>query len=242
MEKVKLSYVNWKERVVVIIKKYYEAYDDRYRQVHNESLTWFSDYNSKIVIDTINEFFKNQNIQILEIGCGEGRDANYLLNKGFNILATDISSTAIDYCKQNYPDKAEHFQVLDCLTNNLQKKYDFIYAIAVIHILVLDEDRQSFYKFIYNQLSESGIALICSIGDGTEERKTDITQAFALQKRTHEATGKELFIAGTSCRAVSFDTLSKEIAENNFVLLNSGITSIDPDFPTIMYAIIKKKM
>ncbi|MGB4659987.1 MAG: hypothetical protein WBI07_12455 [Mobilitalea sp.] len=119
-------------------------------------------------------------------------------------------------------------------------KFDFIYAIAVIHMLVEDEDRQSFYSSIYNQLCESRIALICSIGNGTEERKTDISQSFELQKRTTESTGKELFVAGTSCRVVSFDALLKEINDNNFTLLNSGITSIKPDFPTIMYAIIKK--
>jgi cyclopropane fatty-acyl-phospholipid synthase-like methyltransferase len=125
------------------------------------------------------------------------------------------------------------------LKDNLQTKFDFIYAIAVIHMLVKDEDRQSFYKFISSHLSETGIALLCSIGDGTEERETDISKAFELQKRTHEATGKELFIAGTSCRVVSFDTLSKEIKDNNFTLLNSGLTSIQPDFPSIMYAILK---
>jgi len=221
-------------------RKYYEAYDDRYKQVHKESLTWFSDSNSAIVIDTINHYFNNRRIKILEIGCGEGRDANFLLNKGYNVLATDISSIAIDYCKKNYQEKAECFQVINCLTESLQEKYDFIYAIAVIHMLVQDEDRESFYDFIYNQLSESGIALICSIGDGIEERNTDISQAFDLQKRIHGTTGKELFLAGTSCRLVSFDRLSKEIRDNNFTLLNSGITSIKPDFPTTMYAIIKK--
>lgn len=132
--------------------------------------------------------------------------------------------------------------MLNCLTDRLQAKFDFIYAIEVIHMLVQDEDRRSFYEFIYNQLSESGIALICSIGDGTEERRTDISKAFDIQKRTLEATGKELYIAGTSCRVIIFDTLSKEIKDNNFILLNSGITSINPDFPTIMYAIIKKQI
>ncbi len=221
-------------------KKYYEAYDDRYKQVHKESITWFSDKNSKIVIDTINHYFNNQKIKILEIGCGEGRDAHYLLKEGYDVLATDISSTAIDYCKKKHPNNEDCFKVLNCLTDNLQVKFDFIYAIAVVHMLVQDEDRQSFYEFIYNHLSETGIALICSIGDGIEERKTDISQAFDLQKRTHEATGKELFIAGTSCRVVGFNTLSKEIRENNLTMLNSGITAIEPDFPTIMYAIIKK--
>lgn len=221
-------------------RRYYEAYDDRYKQVHKESLTWFSDSNSKIVIDTINHYFNNRKINILEIGCGEGRDANFLLKEGFNVLATDISSTAINYCKKTYHEKAECFQVLNCLTDRLQMKFDFIYAVAVIHMLVKDDDRQSFYEFIYNQLCESGIALICSIGNGTEERKTDISQSFELQKRTHKSTGKELLIAGTSCRVVSFDTLLNEIKDNNFTLLNSGITSIEPDFPTIMYTIIKK--
>ncbi|MDF2588516.1 MAG: hypothetical protein K0S41_2357 [Anaerocolumna sp.] len=222
-------------------KKYYEAYDDRYKQVHKESLTWFSDNNSKIVIDTINHYFDNHNINILEIGCGEGRDAKYLLNKGFNVLATDISPAAIDFCKKNHPEQEDCYQVLNCLTDRLQDKFDFIYAISVIHMLVQDEDRQSFYKFIYDQLNESGIALICSIGDGMEERKTDISQAFNLQKRIHEATRKELLIASTSCRMVSFETLFKEISENNLTMLDSGITSIQPDFPTIMYITIKKK-
>ncbi len=31
-------------------KEYYEAYDDRYKQVHEKSLRWFSDKNSKIVV------------------------------------------------------------------------------------------------------------------------------------------------------------------------------------------------
>ncbi len=122
----------------------------------------------------------------------------------------------------------------------LSIKFDFIYAIAVIHMLVQDEDRHSFCAFIYDQLKESGIALVCSIGDGSEEQKTDAAQAFHLLKRTHEATGKELYIAATSCRKVSFATLVKEMTDNNLTILDRGITSIIPDFPTIMYVIVKR--
>ena len=61
-----------------------------------------------------------------------------------------------------------------------------------------------------------------------------------MQKRTHEVTGEEVHIAGTSCRVVSFDTLSREIDNNNLMLLDSGLTSIEPDFPTIMFVVIKR--
>ena len=37
-------------------RKYYEAYDDRYRQVHAENLQWFAEVPSKIVAEVIGRF------------------------------------------------------------------------------------------------------------------------------------------------------------------------------------------
>lgn len=222
-------------------KKYYEAYDERYRQVHKRSLQWFSNTSSKIVEDTIKKYSIEKTMKILEIGCGEGRDALNLLKKGYNLLATDISQTAIEYCKQKYPCKQEAFNVLNCLTDRINESYDFIYAISVLHMLVPDDDRSAFYRFIYDQLRDTGIALFCTIGNGEEEWSSDISTAFDLQERFHEATGEKINIAGTSCRKVSFATLKKEIADNNLELIDIGLTSIMPDFPTIMFAIVKRK-
>jgi len=225
---------------VIEKKEYYEAYDDRYKQVHEKFLRWFSDENSKIVEEIMQKHNIVKNMDILEIGCGEGRDAFYLLKKGYNLTASDISKTVIDYCKTNYPEHSESFIILNCLKDKINKKYDFIFAIAVLHMLVLDNDRNQFYRFIYEQLKDTGIALICTMGDGKEEWLSDISTAFELQKRTHEGTGMELNIAGTSCRKVSFMTLNNEVSNNNLSLLESGITEIIPDFPVTMYAIVKR--
>lgn len=137
--------------------------------------------------------------------------------------------------------KTGFFKVLNCLTDRINESFDFIYAISVLHMLVLDNDRSAFYRFIYDQLNVSGIALFCTIGNGEEESSSDISTAFELQRRIHEATGEELYIAGTSCRKVSFDSLKKEISDNNLELIETGLTSIMPDFPTIMFAIVKRK-
>lgn len=220
-------------------KRYYEAYDDRYRQVHQKSLKWFSDSPSEIVEKTIQKYGVTNHSTILEIGCGEGRDAVYLLRNGYTVLATDISPTVIEHCKGWFPEFATSFRVLDCLSQQLPNTFDFIYAISVLHMLVLDADRKRFYEFLLKHLKKDGIALICTIGDGNEEWHSNIETAFELQKRTHEATGEQLLIAGTSCRKVGFDTLNKELADNSLELLESGITSIMPDFPTIMFAVVK---
>lgn len=102
------------------------------------------------------------------------------------------------------------------------------------------EIRKKFYPFIYEHLSDDGFALLCTMGDGKEEWCSDIKSAFDPQKRIHETTGTELLIAGTSCRKVNFHTLGKEISSNKLELTESGITAIMPDFPTIMYAVVRK--
>lgn len=181
-------------------RKYYEAYDDRYRQVHEKKLQWASDAPSPIVSQVMERFGLSTDAQILELGCGEGRDARFLLNRGYQVTATDISPEAIDYCRRENPAFAEHFQVLDCVTGEWNGKFDFIYAVAVIHMLVVDAHRAAFYRFIREHLKENGIALVCTMGDGTMERKSDIATAFDLQERTHGESGEKLLLAGTSCR------------------------------------------
>lgn len=220
-------------------RNYYEAYDERYRQVHSENLQWFYDDPTPIVEETILKYGINENSRLLELGCGEGRDAFPLLAKGYRLLATDISPEAIDFAKNKRPEFTNSFSVLDCIYGQLNEKVDFIYAVAVLHMLVEDTDRDSFWVFIREHLNPNGIALICTMGDGNMERQTDINTAFDLQKRTHEQTGKEIEIASTSCRIVSFDTLHKELHRNHLALIQEGITSAPPDFPMLMYAVVK---
>lgn len=220
-------------------KEYYEAYDDRYRQIHQQGLQWFSESPSAIVEDTIRSFSISSQSKILEIGCGEGRDACFLLKQGFDLLATDVSQEAIAFCRERFSDFAEHFQVLDCISGECGDKFRFIYAVAVLHMLVADRDRKAFYRFIRAHLTPDGIALICTMGDGSFELQSDIRTAFEIQERIHGQTGKPVQIAGTSCRVVSFDTFHRELKENGFAIVEEGNTSVAPDFPQMMFAVVR---
>lgn len=219
-------------------EKYYKAYNERYKTAHSLGVSWSSDIATPIVREILNKYNIDKTKKLLEIGCGEGRDARALLRDGYDLLATDISTEAISYCKNTISKYKDSFSTLDCLSNKLEERYDFIFAIAVVHMLVLDSDRASFYQFIKRHLNDDGIALICTMGDGSMERKSNIDIAFDLQEREHE-TGKML-VAATSCRMVSFKTFEEEISKNGFILIEKGITSSLPDFNSLMYAVIKK--
>ena len=135
---------------------------------------------------------------------------------------------------------ADNFRVLDCIAGTLEAKFDFIYAVAVVHMLVQDADRAAFYRFIREHLKEKGIGLVCTMGDGELAVKSDISKAFDLQERTHGETGEKLLLAGTSCRMVTRETFHREIRESGFEIIEQGLTSVEPDFPVMMYAVLKK--
>ena len=220
-------------------RKYYEAYNDRYQQVHRQNLQWFADNPSAIVEESMKAYSIGRDKRVLEIGCGEGRDAYPLLRQGYDLLATDVSEEAIFFCRKRMADHAESFRVLDCVAGSLEESFDFIYAVAVVHMLVLDEDRDGFYAFVRNHLKPEGIALICTMGDGALEQQSDIRTAFDLQERIHEATGTPVRIAGTSCRMVSFSTFMEELRRNDLTVIRKGITAAEPDFNQMMYAVVK---
>jgi|GEM_PF-1975311 len=243
-----LAYSNYKSAFInkcideaqdeITMKKYYEAYDERYKAVHEKNLRCMGYECSAIVTEIINKFGIRRDNSILEIGCGEGRDSIVLLKNGYNLLATDVSAQAINYCKEQYKEFADHFQMLDAVNGVHDEKYDLIYSVAVIHMLVPDEDRNLFCSFIKEHLNENGIALICTMGDGKTERMTDISKAFDMSERTFE--GSTMLVAETSCRIVTFDTFEKELKDAHFQIIEKGLTSIGTQFPSMMYAVVKR--
>ena len=220
------------------MRKYYEAYDERYKAVHQKNLRWMGYAPSDIVFEIIKKYGISADDTVLEIGCGEGRDAVYLLKKGYNLSATDVSPEAVNYCKARYKEFSDRFDLLDAVSGTLDKKFDYIYSVAVIHMLVPDEDRKAFYCFIKEHLTENGIALICTMGDGKTERKTDIGVAFDLGERVCE--GETVLVAETSCRIVTAQTFEKELKDIGFEIIEQGYTSIENHFPVMMYAVVKR--
>ena len=220
-------------------QKYYAAYEQRYRAVHAQGLSWSSDRPTPIVLDVIRRYAIRPDQALLELGCGEGRDAKAVLDAGFDLTATDISCEAVSFCRRSMPAYSDCFSVLDCLSDRLDRQFDFIYAVAVVHMLVPDEDRRGFYRFIRDHLTEDGLALICAMGDGERETQTDIREAFALRERAHAAAGR-VMVAATSCRMVSFPSFDRERSESGLATVERGLTAAPPEFDSLMYAVARR--
>ena len=102
-----------------------------------------------------NKLSKKQNI--LEIGCGNGRDSKFFSSKGHHVTGLDRSGEAIQLCKSLYSNEPLEFffgEVTDIVKTN-NKKYDLIYSRFVIHAMSMDEELEML-KTSYQLLNENG--------------------------------------------------------------------------------------
>ena len=52
------------------MKKYYEAYEERYKTIHKKGYSWSSNQATPIVLSMLNKYKIKKDRNILEIGCG----------------------------------------------------------------------------------------------------------------------------------------------------------------------------
>ena len=94
---------------------------------------------------------------ILEIGCGNGRDSIFFSSKGHHVTGLDRSGEAIELCKNLYSNESIEFffgEITD-ITKTNKKKYDLIYSRFVIHAMSMNEELEML-KISYELLNNNG--------------------------------------------------------------------------------------
>lgn len=218
---------------------YYKAYEDRYYKIHKYDMLWSSQERTTEIKEVIDKYNISLDDKILELGCGEGRDAFYLLNQGYDVLAVDYSNSAIEKCRSLSNHKFDNrFRQLDIIKDLLDEKFKFIYSIAVLHMFVLDEHRDVFLSFIREHLDKDGIAFICVLGDGKKEFASNVENAFEEVEREVLNNGFKVKVATTSCKIVDWSTLEKEVSRNNLRIEKKWISEKVPEFNPAMCLIV----
>lgn len=94
-------------------------------------------------------------MKILDAGCGEGRNAVYFINSGYQIFGVDQNDTAIQYCRymaksldKNYD--AHRFQVAELEKIPFhQEAFDAVICSAVLHFA---KDESNFWQMMKEML------------------------------------------------------------------------------------------
>lgn len=103
---------------------------------------------------------------ILDIGCGSGRDAHHLTNKGFTVDAFDMSPEMVKEAEKLTG--LDIFQVGAAQSFKSDKTYDFAYSIACLLHLNDDEFKMALLN-VFSHLNDDGsFYFMVKKGEGEE--------------------------------------------------------------------------
>ena len=108
-------------------------------------------------IDFVFSFCKKENPFVLEIGCGNGRDAAEICKHTNNYLGIDISEKLIEIASQNLPDK--QFVTGDIETITIPLGVDIVFAFASL-IHVQKDSIEEIMKKLSTTMEEGGLIFI----------------------------------------------------------------------------------
>lgn len=204
------------------MKKYYQAYDERYRVIHQKGLLWFSQRPSPELVQWLRYYNIPSGAHICDVGCGEGRDAIYAASLGYRVTALDISPRAIAKCRELAQARRlqVNWQVGDALelSSLLGRTFSWLYSVATLHMLTKTRDRGRFLQALWSVLEPGGKLLLVNKGDGRNRACTDPEQAFAEQKRWHQSSRTTVCIASTTYCTVNWSDHLTELEQAGFTV------------------------
>jgi SAM-dependent methyltransferase len=113
--------------------------------------------NKEIISDILSPLSQREKT-LLDYGCGIGTYIDLFIEKNYKVTIIDISSIAIDKCKELYKEKISLSLIQDS-PDNINNKYDVVICWGVMHHI----DPKNWNKFIekfYKLLNDSGILII----------------------------------------------------------------------------------
>ncbi len=112
--------------------------------------------------------------EALDLGCGEGQDAIFLKQSGFNVTATDASKVAVDNLLELAKDHNVDVDVVhsDIKTFKFDKQYDFVLAEGSIHFLK-DEQIEPFIKTLQDNTNVNGVHSLGFFNHKTTKNQVD---------------------------------------------------------------------
>ncbi|AII15324.1 SAM-dependent methyltransferase [Campylobacter iguaniorum] len=105
-----------------------------------------------------NYFLKNYSL--LELGCGNGRDAVFLSKNGIKVTAVDACKNEIEFLQKKYQNNSLHFKCENfCELATENESYDVVYSRFTIHSINASQQKKLF-SWVVSALKTNGLFCI----------------------------------------------------------------------------------
>lgn len=151
----KRTHNNKKEKTEMSIEKAYNSWADQYDTNENKT----RDLDKKSTIETLSKYeFEN----VLELGCGTGKNTEWLLKKAKRIIGLDFSQEMLNLAKDKIPGERVNFEKAD-LTKDWGIENNFADLITCSLTLEHIKDLNHIFRQANLKLKKNGLFFISEL-------------------------------------------------------------------------------
>jgi len=144
------------------MKKTKQHWEEIFQNKTDQQKSWYQSYPSTS-IKLIEELSLHKNAAIIDVGGGDGRLVDSLLEKDYtNITVLDISSVAIENAKKRLGDNAKKVKwvVSDILDFHGNKQFDLWHDRAAFHFITTDKEIEKYVGVCENHIVSRGYLIL----------------------------------------------------------------------------------
>jgi len=149
-----------------------EHWENIYQIKNSEEVSWHQD-KPITSLKLISELSLDKDFRIIDVGAGDSKLVDNLLNLGFkNITALDISLNALEKSKKRLGNMADDIKwvVSDLRKFETEDRYDLWHDRAVLHFLTKEEDINRYVDAVRQFLKPNGYLIVSTFSlDGPKK-------------------------------------------------------------------------
>jgi SAM-dependent methyltransferase len=154
------------DEIAITINSYDQIASEYCQHTYREEIRVFE----RTLLDKFLEYITVKNPLILDIGCGDGRDSKYLLQKGARVFSADLSQAMLEQAQRNVPDGIH--LLMDARNIQLENEFlDGIWASGMIYHFPKNEVDTVFTEFhrVLKPIGVFGFNFKIGVGEGMED-------------------------------------------------------------------------
>jgi ubiquinone/menaquinone biosynthesis C-methylase UbiE len=181
-------------------------WDEVYKKKADKEVSWFQEV-PEVSLQLIDEFQLDKSASVIDIGGGDSRLVDHLLNRGFSdISILDISAVALDKAKDRLKDKLTniHFIASDITQFKPTKKYKLWHDRATFHFLTELDQVQRYLEIAHDSLEVGGYLIISTFSKSGPEKCSGLNISQYSQEDLKKLFGR--FFSNIKCLENTHET------------------------------------
>ena len=155
------------------------AYQRRYAKVYEAGAHfWEEPAPTDELVMYVRQMHFPRGTNVIESGCGEGRDSIFLAKQGFEVAAVDVALSAVKRAKQRAAEENVSIDFIVADATDLGRfpslTYDLAVSVGYLHMVINEKDRQKHLNETLRLLKLGGFYFSCNIDGQKRVRQGDI--------------------------------------------------------------------